>query len=77
MVASAGLVPEAETGILFVPGWLRMLELFCVHRLPVARRLAEGLLLPFVWLDKRTTSFRRHGYLIVCVARKPGGPGIP
>jgi SAM-dependent methyltransferase len=71
MVEQAGLRPEIETGILFIPGWLRMFELFCRHRVPSLVRFAEAMVLPFVWLDRRTASLRRFGYLMVCVARKP------
>jgi len=71
MVEQAGLRPETQTGILFIPGWLRMFELFCRHRLPSLTRLAEATVRPFVWLDRRTASLRRFGYLMVCVARKP------
>jgi SAM-dependent methyltransferase len=71
MVEQAGLRPQAETGILFIPGWLRMFELLCRHRLPALNPLAEALVRPFAWLDQHTAFFRRFGYLIVCVARKP------
>lgn len=70
-VAAAGLRPLADTGILFVPGWLRMFELFCRHRLPALAGLASASIRPFAWLDGRTSFFRRWGYLIVCVAEKP------
>lgn len=71
MVVRAGLEPQADTGILFLPGWLRMFELLCRHRLPSLARLAQAMVLPFAWLDRHTTALRRFGYLIVCVARKP------
>ncbi len=70
LVEQGGLRTLAETGILFVPGWLRMFELFCRQRLPWLARPAAAMVRPFLWLD-RLGSLRRYGYLIVCVAEKP------
>lgn len=70
LLARAGLKAQAETGILFIPGWLRMFELFCRQSLPRLVPFAEAMVRPFLWLDQRTSLFRRFGYLIVCVARK-------
>jgi hypothetical protein len=70
MLERAGFEVEAETGILFIPGYLRMAEL-ALHSW--ARPLAWlprpfvaffGLLSRFPWL-------RRHGYLLATVARRP------
>ncbi len=72
MARRVGLSPVEDTGILFVPGWLRMFELLCWQRMPRLVPLAERLIAPFVWLDGRTSALRRFGYLVVCVARRPG-----
>jgi SAM-dependent methyltransferase len=71
LVEKAGLHAVAETGILFIPGWLRMFELFCRDRLPWMEWLAAAMVRPFLWID-RLGFLRRYGYLIVCVAEKAG-----
>jgi len=71
MIAAEGLRPIADTGILFIPGWLRMAELFIRSRIPALRGLADAMVWPFVWLDRVSSVQRRFGYLIVCVAEKP------
>jgi S-adenosylmethionine decarboxylase len=71
MVETTGLEVRAETGILFMPGWLRMLDLWCHTH---ARRLTVvtgALIRPFAWLDRRVPALRRYGYLIVAVGEKP------
>jgi SAM-dependent methyltransferase len=70
MVQAAGLEVVGETGILFIPGWLRMFELFCRHRLPWLAWLPDTLVRPFAWLDRVSSVQRRFGYLIVCVGEK-------
>ena len=71
MLESAGLEVEYESGILFIPGWLRMAEL-ALHSW--ARPLAV-LTRPFVaffgFLSRRFPRLRRHGYLLATGARKP------
>ena len=71
MVEAAGLRVRMETGILFIPGWLRMLDLWCHTRARPLAAVTGRLVQPFVWLDARFPSLRRHGYLIVAVAEKP------
>jgi hypothetical protein len=71
LVESAGFRVTARTGILFIPGWLRMLELLLYTRrspLTVATTPAVRL---FAWLYRRVPAVRRHGYLTVCVATRP------
>lgn len=73
MCERAGLDLVAEDGILFIPGWLRMLDLACwVWCRPLARLTALAVR-PFAWLYRRFPSLRRHGYLIAAVVRRPGG----
>lgn len=72
MVEAAGFVTVAETGILFLPGWLRMLELLCRRSAPAVTPLVRVALRPFAFLS-RWPRLRRHGYLIVCVGEKPRG----
>jgi S-adenosylmethionine decarboxylase len=74
MIEDAGLAVTDETGILFMPGWLRMLDLWCHTRMRPLAAVTGALVQPFVWLDRRVSWLRRHGYLLATVAVKPGGP---
>ena len=71
MVESRGFVVVAETAILFIPGWIRMLDLACHAYAPALRPIGEALVRPFEWLDEHLPAVRRHGYLIVAVCEKP------
>lgn len=71
MLERAGFEVVAETGILFIPGWLRMLDLAC-HAWCRPLSWITGLLVkPFAWLYSRFPRLRRHGYLIAAVAVRP------
>ena len=71
MIEAAGLVVSAEEAILFLPGWLRMLDLAChTWCRPLTRVTAAGVRL-FVWLDARLPAVRRHGYLLVSIGDRP------
>jgi hypothetical protein len=71
MLNNAGLVVRAETAILFIPGWLRMMDLarhtWCR---PLSKMTAAGIW-PFAFLDRHVPAVRRHGYLLATVATKP------
>jgi SAM-dependent methyltransferase len=72
MLEKAGLDVAAETAILFMPGWLRMLDLAChVWCRPLAV-VTGALVRPFVFLDRHVPAVRRHGYLLATVAVKRG-----
>jgi SAM-dependent methyltransferase len=71
LLESAGFRVTARTGILFMPGWLRMLELWLYTR---RSRLTGVTTVPvrfFAWLYRRIPAVRRHGYLTACVAERP------
>ena len=73
LLAGAGFEVRAVSGILFMPGWLRMLDLWChVHGWRRAARVTGWLVQPFAWLYRNFPVVRRHGYLIACLAEKPG-----
>lgn len=74
MIERAKLQVVAETAILFIPGWLRMLDLACHVWLPPATVLTRALIRPFVLLDRHAPVVRRHGYLLATVAVKPERP---
>lgn len=75
MLEKAGLVVIAETAILFIPGWLRMLDLACHSWCRPLAGLSGALVRPFVFLDRHVPAVRRHGYLLATVALKPEGRG--
>jgi len=70
MLERAGLQVVAETGILFIPGWLRMLDLACECWCRPLRTVVRPLVRPFIWIDRHVPAVRRHGYLLATVVRK-------
>lgn len=74
MLERAGLEVTAETAILFIPGWLRMLDLACHSWCRPLAVITGALVRPFVVLDRRVPAVRRHGYLLATVAIKPDSP---
>jgi SAM-dependent methyltransferase len=71
MLERAGLEVVAETAILFIPGWLRMLDLACHSWCRPLTVVTGTLVRPFVALDRHVPAVRRHGYLLASVATKP------
>lgn len=71
MLERAGFEVRAETGILFIPGWLRMLDLACHAWLRPLAGLTGALCAPFDLLSRRFPWLRRHGYLIASVGVRP------
>lgn len=72
MLERAGLEVTAETAILFIPGWLRMLDLACHAWCRPLTAVTGALVRPFAWLDRHVPAVRRHGYLLATVVRKRG-----
>ncbi len=70
MLERAGLRVVAETAILFMPGWLRMLDLACHAWCRPLAVVTGALVRPFVFLDRRVPAVRRHGYLLATVVVK-------
>jgi len=71
LVESEGFRVTAVSGILFIPGWLRMLDLVCHTRRRRLSTITGWLIEPFRWLYRHVPAVRRHGYLIACIASKP------
>jgi len=71
MLEKAGLEVVAETAILFIPGWLRMLDLACHSWFRPLAAVTGALVQPFVFLDRHVPALRRHGYLLASVVVKP------
>lgn len=72
MLEGAGFEVTDETGILFVPGWLRMLDLACHCGWRPLGRVTGLAVAPFAHLSRLFPGLRRHGYLLASVGLKPG-----
>ena len=72
LLESSGFRVRAHTGILFIPGWLRMADLLCHTRCKPLAKLTGLLVEPFARLYRQKPGVRRHGYMIACVCTKPG-----
>ncbi|MCY4076581.1 MAG: class I SAM-dependent methyltransferase [Acidobacteria bacterium] len=75
MLERAGFDVVAESGILFIPGWLRMLDLACHAWLRPLAWVTGALCAPFDRLSRRFPALRRHGYLIASVGVRPASDG--
>jgi len=71
MLEHEGFEVLAETGILFMPGWLRMADLWLYVRKPKLASLSAPAVSVFAFLQRKFPRLGRHGYLIACVVRKP------
>jgi len=67
----AGLRPVERTGILTLPGFLRMADLFFYTRGIPLYRLSPLFLAPFQYLETRWRWPGRFGYLLTWIASKP------
>ncbi len=74
MLEAAGLTVGEETGILFIPGYLRMLDLACHAYCRPLTVLTAPMVRVFHWLTRRFPRLRRHGYLLASVGVKPPTP---
>ena len=74
MLERAGLEVVAETAILFMPGWLRMLDLACHSWCRPLAAVTGALVRPFVFLDRHIPAVRKHGYLLATVVTKKPHP---
>ncbi len=76
MIERSGLRVTAETAILFLPGWLRMLDLACHTWCRPLARVTGALVRPFVLLDRHVPAVRKHGSLLATVAVKVDNPPL-
>lgn len=74
VLAGAGFRVGAMSGVLFLPGWLRMLDLWLHVRGGRLGWLTAPLIGPFAWLYRVLPAVRRHGYLIAAIAERPTSP---
>ena len=70
MLVEAGFDVRTETGILFIPGWLRMADLAAHVWCPPLTWLTAPLVRVFAWIDARVPRARRHGYLLATVVTR-------
>lgn len=70
LVKKIGFKIIAERSLLFMPGILRMFDLFCYHHAPYFLPLTKICLKPFTFFYKRIEFFRRRGYLLALVLTK-------
>jgi SAM-dependent methyltransferase len=70
MLEKAGFQILERTGILFMPGWLRMVDLYLHVNRPGLTVLTSPFVSFFRFLYRKFPWLRPHGYLIACVVRK-------
>jgi len=70
----AGLRVLARTGILALPGQLRLLDVWCHTRGVPLAPLWRALIAPFEYLETRSRAARNLGYLMAMVVERPA-PG--
>jgi SAM-dependent methyltransferase len=71
LLVAEGFEVVDRTGILFIPGWLRMADLWLQVRSPGLAALVAPAVGFFAGLHRMFPRLGRHGYLIACVVRKP------
>jgi SAM-dependent methyltransferase len=74
MLEGADLEVVAETAILFIPGWLRMLDLACHSWCRPLAAITGALVRPFIFLDRHVPAVRKHGYLLATIVTKRAAP---
>ena len=73
MMRETGFETVDMSGILFMPGILRIIDLFLHVQNPSLTKITAPLIAPFAWLFRKVPALRRHGYLICSISRKPPG----
>lgn len=69
-VEKAGLKVRDTTGILFMPGILRIADMFFYKRAKPLCAVTGALLKAFDYFENKSAWCKRRGYLIACVATK-------
>lgn len=76
LLESSGLSPIQRSGILMLPGIIRMAEIFLYRRGIGIHRWLKPLVIPFDWLENRYRWPGYLGYLIAYSAEKAVGPNF-
>jgi SAM-dependent methyltransferase len=71
LLESSGFQVTDMSGVLFMPGWLRMLDLLLHVRGSGLTRVTRAAVGVFQRLSRRYPWLHRHGYLIAAVCTKP------
>jgi SAM-dependent methyltransferase len=71
MLRHAGFNIVAHSGLLFIPGWLRMADLLAHTRWRPLRRVTSPVVRWFAAVERRYPWVRRHGYLLAIVCERP------
>ncbi len=74
VIERTGLVVGERTGILSIPGLLRLVDVFCYTRGIPLYRLSPLALWPFETLETRFRWPGHFGYLMAMVAEHPANP---
>jgi ubiquinone/menaquinone biosynthesis C-methylase UbiE len=70
LLKNSGFEVVDKTGILFMPGILRMADLFFFKYAKPLTKITKILLKPFEYLERKYEWAKKHGYLIALVVRK-------
>jgi SAM-dependent methyltransferase len=70
MLEKANFDVEGYGSLLFMPGILRILDIFLFLHMRPLTIFSKALMAPFVFLYNRLPIIRQKGYLVACVARK-------
>lgn len=70
MLREAGFTVVAESGLLFIPGWLRMADLLAHTRCRPLTRLTAPAVRLFAAIERRFPRVRPHGYLLAIVCER-------
>jgi len=71
LLEDAGFKIEGVGGVLFMPGILRLLDLYFHVHFPAGTKLTAPLIVPFAFMYRKFPAVRRHGYLVTSIAQKP------
>lgn len=70
LLEGVGFEIKGVGGVLFMPGILRILDLWLHVHFPAGTRLTAPLIAPFAWMYRKFPRVRRHSYLVTSIARK-------
>lgn len=70
MLEKAGFKVKMEGSLLFLPGLLRMVDLYCYHHAPFFLPWTKLMLKSFVFLYNLVDFFRKRGYLLAMGVEK-------
>ncbi len=76
LLESAGFRALGRGGVLFMPGWLRLMDLWCHVHSPRLAKITGRFILPFAWAYRTFPFVRRFGYLTACAVVKPECPAV-